>query len=174
MNAANATVPNWLQPLIHSSPPVFAAADTAAITAAKPDLIIDTGDIDQPTYNALTAIAPTLARPADDTRDWTWQTQLNWIATALGRTDAAKTLIDTAQSQQNTIRSEHGSFSGKSVLVVNYTGTTTTAAADPSPPSGYLEGVGFTYNPTTNAAPADPQKSRSTSTTPTTSRNAAT
>ncbi|BBY03885.1 serine/threonine-protein kinase [Mycobacterium seoulense] len=156
MNAANATVPNWLQPLIHSSPPVFAAADTAAITAAKPDLIIDTGDIDQPTYNALTAIAPTLARPADDTRDWTWQTQLNWIATALGRTDAAKTLIDTAQSQQNTIRSEHGSFSGKSVLVVNYTGTTTTAAADPSPPSGYLEGVGFTYNPHYKRSPGGP------------------
>ncbi|OBH85145.1 serine/threonine-protein kinase [Mycobacterium scrofulaceum] len=156
MNAANATVPNWLQPLMHSSPPVFAAADTAAIAAAKPDLIIDTGDIDKPTYNALAAIAPTLAQPADNTQDWTWQAQLNWIATALGRTDSAKTLIDKAQSEQNTVRSEHGAFSGKSVLVVNYTGTATTAAAAPSPPSGYLESIGFTYNSYFKRSPGGP------------------
>lgn len=156
MNAANATVPNWLQPLMHSSPPVFAAADTAAIAAAKPDLIIDTGDIDKPTYNALSAIAPTLAQPADNTQDWTWQAQLNWIATALGRTDSAKTLIDKAQSEQNTVRSEHGAFSGKSVLVVNYTGTATTAAASPSPPSGYLESIGFTYNSYFKRSPGGP------------------
>ncbi|OJZ65773.1 histidine kinase [Mycobacterium paraffinicum] len=156
MNAANATVPNWLQPLVHSSPPVFAAADTAAIAAAKPDLIIDTGDIDQPTYQALTAIAPTLTQPADDSQDWTWQTQLNWIATALGRTDTAKTLVDKAQSQQNAIRSEHGAFSGKSIVVVNYTGTTTTAAAAPSPPSGYLESIGFTYNTHYKRSPGGP------------------
>ncbi|WP_374023293.1 serine/threonine-protein kinase [Mycobacterium sp. HNNTM2301] len=156
MNAANATVPNWLQPLLHSSPPVFAAADTAAITAAKPDLIIDTGDIDQPTYNALAAIAPTLAQPADNTQGWTWQTQLNWIATALGRTDTAKTLVGKAQSEQNTIRSEHGAFSGKSIVVVNYTGTATTAAATPSPPSGYLESIGFTYNTHYKRSPGGP------------------
>ncbi|OBG66739.1 MULTISPECIES: serine/threonine-protein kinase [unclassified Mycobacterium] len=156
MNAANATVPNWLQPLVHSSPPVFAAADTAAIAAAKPDLIIDTGDIDQPTYNALSAIAPTLAQPADNTGDWTWQAQLNWIATALGRTGTAKTLIDKAQSEQNTIRSEHGAFSGKSIVVVNYTGTATTAAVTPSPPSGYLESIGFTYNAYYKRSPGGP------------------
>lgn len=156
MNAANATAPSWLQPLIHSSPPVFAAADTGAITAAKPDLIIDTGDVDQTTYNALAAIAPTLTQPADNTQDWTWQTQLNWIATALGRTDAAKTLLDKAQSDQNTIRSEHHSFLGKSAVVINYTDTTTTAAATPSPPSSYLESIGFTYNAHYKRSPGGP------------------
>ncbi|EFG79762.1 kinase domain protein [Mycobacterium parascrofulaceum ATCC BAA-614] len=156
MNAAGATVPSWLQPLIQSSPPVFAAADPAAIAAAKPDLIIDTGDIDQPTYNALTAIAPTLTQPADNSQDWSWQTQLNWIATALGRADAAKTLVDKAQSEQNTVRSEHRSFQGKSVVAVNYTGTTTTAAATPSPPSSYLESIGFTYNTHYKRSPGGP------------------
>ncbi|VBA32298.1 Serine/threonine-protein kinase PknJ [Mycobacterium persicum] len=156
MNAAGATVPSWLQPLIHSSPPVFAAADTSAIAAAKPDLIIDTGDIDQPTYNALTAIAPTLTQPADRPQDWGWQAQLNWIATALGRTDAAKTLVDKAQSEQNTVRSEHRSFAGKSIVAVNYTGTTTTAAAAPSSPSSYLESIGFTYNAHYNRSPGGP------------------
>lgn len=156
MNAANATVPSWLQPLLHSSPPVFAAADTGAITAAKPDLIIDTGDIDQPTYNALAAIAPTLTQPGDNTQDWTWQTQLNWIATALGRTAAAKPLLDKAQSEQNTIRSDHRSFLGKSVVVINYTGATTTAAATPSPPSSYLDSIGFTYNSHYKRSPGGP------------------
>ncbi|OBI29628.1 histidine kinase [Mycobacterium sp. E1386] len=156
MNAANATVPTWLQPLIHSSPPVFAAADTGAITAAKPDLIIDTGDIDQPTYNSLAAVAPTLAQPADNPEGWTWQTQLNWIATALGRTEAAKDLLDKTQSEQNTIRSEYRAFSGKSIVVVNYTGTATTAAATPSPPSGYLESIGFTYNTQYKRSPGGP------------------
>lgn len=156
MNAANATVPNWLQPLIHSSPPVFAAADTGAITAAKPDLIIDTGDIDQPTHDSLAAIAPTLTQPADNPRDWTWQAQLNWIATALGRTEAAKDLLDKAQSEQDTIRSEHRAFSGKSVVVVDYTGTGTTAAAAPSPPSSYLESIGFSYNTHYKRSPGGP------------------
>ncbi|WP_101953288.1 serine/threonine-protein kinase [Mycobacterium intracellulare] len=156
INAAGATTPSWLQPLMHSTPPVFAAADAAAITAAKPDLIIDTGDVDQPTYNALASIAPTLTQPADNSQDWTWQTQLNWVATALGRTDAAKALLDKAQSEQNTIRSEHRSFLGKSAVVINYTGTTTTAAATPSPPSSYLESIGFTYNPHYKRSPGGP------------------
>lgn len=156
MNAPGATTPSWLQPLIHSTPPVFAAADTAAITAAKPDLIIDTDNIDQATYNSLATIAPTLAQPADNTQGWTWQTQLNWIATALGRTDTAKTLLDKAQSEQNQIRSEHRTFGGKSIVAVNYTGTTTTAAAAPSPPSSYLESIGFTYNTHYKRAPGGP------------------
>lgn len=156
MNAPGATAPSWLQPLIHSTPPVFANADTAAITAAKPDLIIDTDNIDQTTYNSLAAIAPTLTQPADNTQDWTWQTQLNWIATALGRTDTAKTLLDKTQSEQNQARSEHRSFGGKSIVAVNYTGTTTTAAATPSPPSSYLESIGFTYNTRYKRAPGGP------------------
>ncbi|BBZ15204.1 serine/threonine-protein kinase [Mycobacterium branderi] len=156
INAPNASVPTWLQPLIHSSPPVFAAADTGAIAAAKPDLIIDTADIDQHTYDSLAAIAPTLAQPADTTEDWSWQTQLNWIATALGRTGAAKTLLAKAQSEQATIRSEHRSFSGKSIIVVNYTGDTTTADATPSPPSSYLQGIGFTYSTHFKRSPGGP------------------
>lgn len=155
MNAPGATAPSWLQPLIHSTPPVFATADTVAITAAKPDLIIDTDNIDQATYDSLVAIAPTLTQPADS-QDWTWQTQLNWIATALGRADAAKSLVDKAQSEQNTVRSEHHSFAGKSVVVVNYTGNTTTAAATPSPPSSYLESIGFTYNTHYKRSPGGP------------------
>jgi eukaryotic-like serine/threonine-protein kinase len=151
-----ATVPNWLQPLMHSSPPVLPAANAAAVAAAKPDLIIDTGDIDQPTYNQLAAIAPTLTQPADTGPDWTWQTQLSWIATALGRSDTAKTLLNDAASQQNKVRSDHPAFSGKSITVVNYTGAATTAAAAVSRPTSYLQSIGFTYNTHYKRGPADP------------------
>jgi hypothetical protein len=140
----------------------------------KPDVIIDTGDIDQPTYNQLAAIAPTLTQPADNPQDWTWQTQLTWIATALGRSDTAKTLLNDATSQQTKIKSEHPAFSGKSILAVNYTGTTTTAAAQESPPTAYLDGIGFPYSPHYKRGPADPPTSRSTSTISTTSATAPT
>jgi eukaryotic-like serine/threonine-protein kinase len=149
-------VPNWIQSLLHSSPPVLATPNPAAVAAAQPDLIIDTGEVDKSTYDKLAAIAPTLTRPADRTQDWTWQAQLTWIAQALGRSDAAKTLIADAASQLATIRSQHPSFGGKSITVVNFSGTATTAAARVSRPTSYLEGLGFTYNSHYRRGPTDP------------------
>ena len=83
-------LPNWIQALIHSSPPVLGTPNPAAVAAAKPDLIIDTGDVDKATYDKLAAIAPTLTRPADSTQDWTWQAQLTWIAQALAASTPRK------------------------------------------------------------------------------------
>ncbi len=40
--------------------------------------------------------------------------------------------------------------------MVNYTGTATTAAAVPSPPSSYLESIGFTYNTHYKRSPGGP------------------
>ena len=156
MTRPQAGVPGWLQSLVHSAAPVLAGIDPGAVAAAKPDLIIDTGDVDQPTYNKLAAIAPTLTQSADTTQDWTWQTQLAWIATALGRSDTAKTLLDDATSQQAKVKSDHPAFSGKSILAVNYTGTDTTAAASVSTPTSYLEGIGFSYSTHYKRAPSDP------------------
>ncbi|BBZ37181.1 serine/threonine-protein kinase [Mycobacterium conspicuum] len=156
MTQAHAKVPSWLAPLVHSSSPVLADVDPTAVAAAKPDLIIDTGDIDQPTYNQLSGIAPTLTQSADSSQVWTWQTQLSWIANALGRADTAKSLLNDATSQQNKIRSEHPAFSGKSIVAVNYTGTSTTAAAHESPPTDYLDGIGFAYSAHYKRGPADP------------------
>ena len=148
--------PSWLQSLLHSSPPVLGAADPSAVAAAKPDLIVDTGSLDKATYDKLTAIAPTLTRPIDNPQDWTWQAQLTWIATALGRSGAAKSLIDDASSQLVKIKSEHAVFGGKSVTVVNFTGTASTVAARVSPPTNYLEGLGFTYNTHFKRSPDGP------------------
>jgi eukaryotic-like serine/threonine-protein kinase len=151
-----AKLPSWLATLSHSHAPVLATADPVAVAAATPDLIIDTGDIDQPTYDKLAAVAPTLTRPADATQDWTWQTQLTWIATALGRSDAGKKLIDDAAAQQTKVKAGHPVFGGKSITVVDYSGATTTVAARISSPTSYLEGLGFTYNPRYRRGPSDP------------------
>jgi eukaryotic-like serine/threonine-protein kinase len=149
-------LPNWLQSLIHSSPAVIATRNPAAVAATKPDLIIDTGEIDKATYDKLAAIAPTLTRPADSTQDWTWQGQLAWIARALGRSDTAKTLIADAASRVVTIKSQHPAFGDKSIVVVNYSGTATTAAARVSRPTSYLEALGFVYNTHYRRGPTDP------------------
>ncbi len=140
------SAPKWLQSMVHSSAQVLAAPDSAALASVKPDLIIDTGNVDQPTYSKLSAIAPTLTRPADTSADWVWQTQLNWIATALGRSDAAKTLLEDATSQQTKVKSQHPAFNGRSITVVNYSDTAATVATRVSAPTNYLEGIGFAYN----------------------------
>ncbi|HTQ18754.1 serine/threonine-protein kinase [Mycobacterium sp.] len=156
-------LPNWLQTMVHSSVPVSPGADAAdsgtlaTLAAAKPDLIIDTADIDKPTYDKLSAIAPTLTRPADTSQDWTWQTQLSWIATALGRSDAAKKLLADAAAQQSKMKSQHPAFDAKSITAVNYSDAGSTVAARVSAPTNYLEGLGFTYNTHyRRAGPGDP------------------
>ncbi|MFV1501333.1 serine/threonine-protein kinase [Mycobacterium kansasii] len=149
------TPPSWLQSLIHSNVAQIPLTDPAGVATAKPDLIIDTGDIDKATYTKLAAIAPTLTRPTD-TSDWLWQNQLNWIAKALGRTDTAKTLIDQASTQQATIKSAHPAFTGKTIIVITLSDTATTAPMRPSPPTSYLDGLGFTYNTHFQRGPNDP------------------
>ncbi|OBA80792.1 histidine kinase [Mycobacterium sp. 1164966.3] len=148
-------LPNWIQSLVHSSPPVLGAPNPAAVAAARPDLIIDTGDVDKATYDKLAAVAPTLTRPADSTQDWTWQAQLTWIAQALGRSDTAKSLIAEEASRIATIKSQHPGFGGKSITVVNFSGAATTAAARVSRPTSYLENLGFSYNTNFRRGPTD-------------------
>ncbi|KAA1250310.1 ABC transporter substrate-binding protein [Mycobacterium simiae] len=150
-------LPSWLQTMVHSSATLLPNADPAALAAAKPDLIIDTGQIDKSTYDTLSAIAPTLTRPANSGQDLVWQQQLPWIATALGRSDTAKTLLDDAAAQQATIKSQHPRFGGKTIVVINYSDTTTTVVTPTSAPTNYLEGLGFRYHPyAKRTSPADP------------------
>ncbi|WP_204806052.1 serine/threonine-protein kinase [Mycobacterium riyadhense] len=149
-------LPSWLQSMQHSSATLLPITDPIALAAAKPDLIIDTGDIDKPTYDQLAATAPTLTRPADTTQEWNWQNQLTWIAQALGRSETAKTLLNDSTAQQTKIKSGHPAFSGKSITVVNLSDTATTAAARVSAPTSYLEGIGFAYNTHFQRGPNQP------------------
>ncbi|MEK1285031.1 ABC transporter substrate-binding protein [Mycobacterium ulcerans] len=148
--------PSWLAPMVKSSPAMLPTADPATLAETRPDLIIDTGSLDKATYNQLAAIAPTLTRPADTTQEWNWQNQLTWIATSLGRTTTATTLLNNAVAEQTQIKSDNPAFSGKTITVVNLSDTTTTVATKVSPPTAYLEGLGFAYNVYFKRGPNDP------------------
>lgn len=147
---------SWEQELVTGGVKVLPSVDTAAIQAAKPDVVIATGTIDDATFKALAAIAPTVTRPADNTgSSWTWQNQLSWIGRILGRTDKSTQLIDTARNQQADLRRQNPAFNGKSVAVVNVSDNGVTATLQGTPPTDYLEGLGFHYSDKLKRTAAD-------------------
>lgn len=151
--APPAGLPSWEKDLITGDTRVLPTADPAEIAAAKPDLIIDTGDVDAATYRALAEVATTITR-APNADEWSWQTQLQWVGRILGRTEQAQTLIDDAADAQAKLRTEHPAFDGKSIEVVFVTDDEIRAATPKSPAAQYLQGLGFRYldKPTITAA----------------------
>ncbi|ORA51097.1 serine/threonine protein kinase [Mycolicibacterium celeriflavum] len=138
------TLPSWLKQMVNDNVRTLAEADAAVIAAAEPDLIIDTGEMDDAAYKALAAVAPTVTRP-QNTTEWTWQTHLEWIGRMLGRSDEAKKLLDEAAAQQAELRSQHPAFDAKSVEVVTVADEGVTVATADSPAGRYLRGLGFRY-----------------------------
>lgn len=137
-------LPSWEKDLITGNTQVLPDADPTQIAAAKPDLIIDTGDIDAATYRALSAVATTVTRAAN-ANEWSWQTQLQWIGRILDRTEQAQQLIDDAADAQAKLRTEHPVFDGKSIEVVFVSDEGISAATPRSPAAQYLQGLGFRY-----------------------------
>lgn len=148
--------------MVTGTPTTPTRIDTAAIAAAKPDVIIGTGSIDDATYNALAAIAPTVTRPQNAGPGWSWQDQLTWIGRILGHDDKAKQLIEKARTQQDDLRGKHPAFDGKSIATVNVSDDGVTATLRPSSASNYLEGLGFRYIDTLKRTSSDPGDTRKT------------
>lgn len=95
------------------------------IAALKPDLILGVmAGIDEDAYGLLTAIAPTLAHTTEKWSD-PWQDQTREIAEALGRSDAAETLITATEQELATSAAEHPDFAGTtfSVALISEAGT---------------------------------------------------
>ena len=136
--------PSYLTDRITGDVRVLDTADPAAIAATRPDLIIDTATMNAPTYQDLSNIATTITRP-QNANDWTWQTQIEWIARILGRGDQAKHLIDQATTSQAELRTSHPAFDGKSVQAVLVTDNGVQVASATSPSALYLQGLGFRY-----------------------------
>lgn len=148
-------LPSWEQSAVTGQPAVLSGfTDTAAVAAAKPDVIIATGDLDDATYKKLAAIAPTITRPADG-GNWTWQDQQKWIGRVLGEQDKAATLISETTSQQDDLRNQNAAFGGKTVEALAVSDEGVGAVLTPTFASNYLDSLGFKYNPDLNRGPTD-------------------
>lgn len=137
-------LPSWEKDLITGNTQILTSAEPSQIAAAKPDLIIDTSQMDAAAYRALAEVATTITR-APNADEWSWQTQLQWVGRILDRNDQAQQLIDDAANAQAKLRTEHPVFDGKSVEVVFVTDDGISAATPRSPAAQYLQGLGFRY-----------------------------
>ncbi|MGV0714552.1 serine/threonine-protein kinase [Mycolicibacterium sp. XJ662] len=151
--SAGGALPGWLQRMVNGDIRVLENPDPEAIGAAGPDLIIDTGTIDAAAYDALAAVAPTVTRP-QNTTEWTWQSQLEWIGRVLDRGDEAKKLLDESAAEQADLRTQHPAFDGKSVEVVAVDDDGIGVALPDSPAGRYLRSLGFRYPADFNPAAA--------------------
>lgn len=142
--ATAAELPSWLTDLIHGSPTVVHNTDPQALTAAHPDLILDTAATRQ-IYDKLTAVAPTITRPAGDRR-WDPAAQLSWIATILGEQAAGDHLRDQAAADATALRQQNPTFAGKTASVLTFTDSGLSGELSQSPAANYLSGLGFAYD----------------------------
>jgi serine/threonine-protein kinase len=156
LTALNGRLPSWEQSALSGSPPVLSAIDTAVVAAARPDLIIATGDIDDATYGKLAAIAPTITRPTDAANQgWNWQNQLTWIGRILGQQPKAAELIRSVHSLQGDLSNQNPGLHGKSIEAVRVSDTGVAEVLTPSFAADYLESLGFRYNPDLARNPVD-------------------
>ena len=147
LTAPSGQLPSWQKSAVTGNPTVLSVIDTAAVAAAKPDLIIATGGLTNDTYGKLAAIAKTVTRPTEHaTEGWTWQNQLTWIGRILGRQPKAEELLNSVRSRQGDLSNQNPSFSGKSVEAVALSDTGVSEVLTPSFASDYLESLGFRYN----------------------------
>jgi serine/threonine protein kinase/ABC-type enterochelin transport system substrate-binding protein len=155
-------LPSWEQSAVTGKPTLLGGfLDTAAVAAAKPDLIIATGDLDDATYGKLAAIAPTITRPVQDAAaPWTWQNQLTWIGKILGRDAKATELINAARSQADDVKNQNPAFNGKSVEAVTVSDTGIGQILLPSNTAAYLESLGLRYDSDLTRTAADSGDSR--------------
>ncbi|MCT7371953.1 serine/threonine-protein kinase [Mycolicibacterium llatzerense] len=147
-------LPSWLHDKLTANPPTLTYVDTTAIAASKPDLIIDTGDIDDATYQKLNTIAPTIARPTTAST-WSWRTQLQWIAKIVGHEQQATDLLSKVTSQANDLKTQNSKVAGKTAVVVNISDSAVTETLSPSNAADYLTALGMPYLGTLRRGPAD-------------------
>ncbi|MUL78849.1 serine/threonine-protein kinase [Mycolicibacterium sp. CBMA 226] len=155
IGGVKADPPSWLQDKITGKPAIMNFVDTNTIKGAHPDVIIATGDIDDATYQRLTAIAPTITRPSDTSSVWNWQTQLQWIGKIVGRDKDATALITQVGAQQTDLKNQNAKLVGKTVSVVNYSDDGVTQTLTPSFAADYLAGLGLNYDNKLQRQPDD-------------------
>ncbi|MGY1642099.1 iron-siderophore ABC transporter substrate-binding protein [Geodermatophilus sp. SYSU D00703] len=120
-----------------------------AIAALEPDLILDTrSDGTQERYDALSAIATTVGQPEGvGPYQTTWQSQLELVGEALGRSEEAAALTDEVDQQFADAREANPGFEGTEVAVGAYTSEGFGAYVRGDARVDFMEALGFTNKP---------------------------
>ncbi|WP_396910356.1 protein kinase [Mycolicibacterium sp.] len=159
ITAPNGKVPSFEQDKLGDAK-VLSFVDTSAIAAAKPDVIIDTGTLDDATYKRLSDIAPTISRPSEGNQAWNWQTQLTWVGRILGRGSNAEELITATRNAVADLKNQNASFGGKTIQAVTVSDSGVSEILTPSNTADYLTSLGFVYNDKLRRGPTDTGSSR--------------
>jgi iron complex transport system substrate-binding protein len=95
--------------------------DYEGLATAAPDVIFAIYEtIDQPTYERLSKIAPTIIQPSQYPDEETpWDAQLLLTGKALGKDAQAQALVDKVKASIDAAKTAHPEFAGK-VLVMDY------------------------------------------------------
>lgn len=106
-----------------ATPAVLSLADGVPIeqiAAARPDLIVATNaGLDQDTYQALTAIAPTIAQSGRDAFFEPWRDQAALIGQATFHHDDMTKLVSDIETSLKTVKDNHPEFADKTVLLLD-------------------------------------------------------
>ncbi|WP_255506327.1 ABC transporter substrate-binding protein [Mycolicibacterium sp. 018/SC-01/001] len=106
-----------------ATPAVLSLADGVQvdqIAAAKPDLIVATNaGLDQGTYQALTAIAPTIAQSGRDAFFEPWRDQATLIGQATFHHDDMAKLVSDVDASLKKVKDDHPEFANKTVLLLD-------------------------------------------------------
>jgi iron complex transport system substrate-binding protein len=140
-----------------AKPVVLTAADGFAfekIAALRPDVIIGTNSgMKQGDYEKLSAIAPTIAPVKGSTEYFSpWDQQVVQIATALGRVDEGRELVQDIRDGFAEAAEEHPEFAGKTATFSQngfYDGLIYTYPADVN--TEFLTYLGFEISPEVTA-----------------------
>ncbi|MCG7597536.1 ABC transporter substrate-binding protein [Mycobacterium sp. PSTR-4-N] len=106
-----------------ATPAVLSLADglqIEQIAATRPDLIVATNaGLDQDTYQALTAIAPTIAQSGRDAFFEPWRDQAALIGQATFHHDDMTTMVSDIDASLKKVKDDHPEFANTTVLLLD-------------------------------------------------------
>lgn len=119
------------------------------IAALRPDLIVAVySDLDQQSYDQISAIAPIVAAPAEyNDYGVPWQDTTRIIGRALGRSGQADTLVADLEARFTAVREANPQWAGKQVAVATYGADTLSVFASQDPRARFFTSLGFAVPP---------------------------
>lgn len=127
----------------------YGELDFERIASLQPDLIVGThSGITAEEYEALSVIAPTIARPAEyPAFGVPWQEQTRLVGRALGRPDAAEAAIEAVNDTIETVAKRNPAFAGSRIIFASPAqGQGQYWVFGPrTPPLRFLTSLGFSY-----------------------------